>query len=95
MDELNPTLSGGQEEVVDLPEENRNGDGDGQEEVVAPQQGEEGADAGEGGNDPDGAGQGGTQTRETNAAIRQARLRAKAEAEREAKEKADEEIASA
>ena len=96
MDELNPTLSGGQEEVVDLPEENRNGSADdGQEEVVAPQQGEEGAGAGESGNDHDGAGQGGTQTREENAAIRQARLRERAEAERRARAEADEEIAQA
>lgn len=100
MDELNPTMSGGREDAVDLPEENRNGGADdGQESVVDSQEGgtNEGSGAGEGAGNPGGAGQGrdGGQSREENAAIRAARLRERAEAERRAKTAADEKIASA
>lgn len=104
IENLNPTeqeLSGGQEGAVDLPEnENRNGDaGDGQESAVDSQQGgtKEDSGAGEGAENSDGAGQsrGGSQSREENAAVRAARLRERAEAERRERARADEEIASA
>lgn len=99
---LNPTeqeLSGGQEGAVDLPEnENRNGGaGDGQESAVDSRQdgASEDSGAGEGAENSDGAGQGRGQSREENAAVRAARLRERAEAERRERARSDEEIASA
>ena len=104
MEVLEEPTGGEQESVVDS-QESRYGDDlpedDGQERVVDAPEPEEtdGSDAGAGGGEsrnPDGAGQGEnhTQTREENAAIRAARLRAKREGEQEATRKADEQIAA-
>lgn len=99
---LEQTQSGEQENVVDSQESPAEESGAGQESVVGSREdgGDTGdADAGEGGegipSDPDGAGQGGAkrQTREENAAIRAARLRARQEAEAALRAMADEEVA--
>ena len=94
---------GTQEEVVESPSESYNDDnffkvGDNHEGAVDPQETEESeeSDAGEGGDDDshnsDGADQGTQkqQTREENAAVRAARLRARREAEAELTAEADE-----
>ena len=99
------TRSGAQEGVVDPQESQTGGDDfaalDGREGFVDSQEGgkEDGSDAGEGSGgdrDPGGADQEGAQnrTREDNAAIRAARIRARREAEAEFGRKADEDIAA-
>lgn len=97
----NDSHSGNREEVVDLPESQTDGnaDVDGHEGGVGPQQDEtdEHPDVGEDGGKPnsDGAGQNRSvqQTREENAAIRAARIRAEREAQARAAARADETIA--
>ena len=101
-DDLQIEESGGeQENVVDSPESQYGGSdavGDGQESFVDSQGNggmEMDADAGEGGNDSDGADQNRVQkqTREDNAAIRAARLRAEQETAARMAAEADERIA--
>lgn len=96
---MNLEGNGEQESVVDSHENQYADDydigGDGQEELVNPQEGGDEEGSGEGENDPAPAGQGGakTQTREDNSAARLARLRAERDTVARVTAETDEKIA--